>query len=177
MTVVGWADVFTRKEYKEIVLENFSFYKKKGLNISAYVIMSNHIHLIGYAQENAIGLSGLIRDLKKAIARSVLNIIDNPKESRREWLKLVFAYHAKFNKRNSRYQFWIQDNRPIHLESPNFIRQKLDYIHLNPVRAGLVDDIQDYVYSSARNYADKDPVYNEINVLDIQGSDIGYIKM
>lgn len=48
---------------------------------------------------------------------------------------------------------WIQDNHPIALVSPVVIWQKVEYIHHNPVRAKWVDKAEEYLYSSARNYA------------------------
>ncbi len=56
------------------------------------------------------------------------------------------------NSRNTNYQFWRQDNHPIVLITAPFINQKLEYIHNNPVVAGIVDKAEEYVYSSARDY-------------------------
>jgi REP element-mobilizing transposase RayT len=65
-TTVGWVDVFTRKELKEIIIESLKYcQKEKGLIIHAYVIMSNHLHLILRAKEGSAGLSAIIRDFKK----------------------------------------------------------------------------------------------------------------
>ena len=87
-------------------------YKGKGLILSAYSIMSSHIHLIATASEASNGLSGIIRDIKRHTSQALLKWI---LESRKEWLKVVFAYHAKNNKRNSKYQVWRQDNKPKEL--------------------------------------------------------------
>jgi hypothetical protein len=56
------------------------------------------------------------------------------------------------NSKNKDYQFWQQENHPIELISNKFIDQKLDYIHKNPVKAGLVDEPWEYRYTSARDY-------------------------
>lgn len=66
-----------------------------------------------------------------------------------------FESAAKKHQRNSQYQFWTHENHAVALESPNFIRQKCAYIHLNPVRAGLVAQASDWRYSSASNYENK----------------------
>ena len=66
-------------------------------------------------------------------------------------LKLV-KYFAKYNKNNTTHQFWKRDNHPAELPYSNWIKQKIDYIHINPVRAGIVETPEDYVYSSAKNY-------------------------
>ncbi len=51
------------------------------------------------------------------------------------------------NSRNSNYQFWRQDNQPKECYSEQFTDQKLDYIHNNPVEAGIVDKAEEYLYS------------------------------
>ena len=79
-------------------------------------------------------------------------ILENPKESRSEWMLKLFKYFAKYNKNNTTYQLWQRDNKPIELVSPKWINQKLAYIHLNPVRAGLVLQAENYSYSSAGQY-------------------------
>jgi REP element-mobilizing transposase RayT len=87
LTVKGWVDVFTRNEYKNILIENLTYCQKnKGLEIFAYCIMTNHIHLIACAKEGFI-LSDILRDFKKFSSRTILNSIrNNPQESRKDWL-------------------------------------------------------------------------------------------
>ena len=65
----------------------------------------------------------------------------------------IFKARAEKNSHNVNYQFWRQDNQPKELYSPAFTVQKLNYIHNNPVEAGLVEKAEDYLYSSARNYS------------------------
>ncbi len=55
-------------------------------------------------------------------------------------------------------QFWQQHNKPIELWSGKVIKQKMEYIHKNPVVQGFVIDPVDWKYSSARNYADDETV-------------------
>jgi putative transposase len=153
MTIVGWIDVFTRDDYRKIVIESLAFcQKEKGLVINAYVIMSNHIHLICYAWE-PYRLSDILRDFKKFTSKEIISAIENNgKESRKEWMLNLFKYYAKYNKNNKEYQFWQHGNKPIELASSEWIDQKLGYIHLNPVRNGMVMKAEDYQYSSAGAY-------------------------
>jgi hypothetical protein len=51
--------------------------------------------------------------------------------------------------------FWQQNNQPVELQSNKFIDQKLNYIHNNPVEAGIVLSPEEYLYSSAINYANR----------------------
>jgi REP element-mobilizing transposase RayT len=151
---IGWIDVFTRQIYRDVFLESLVYFRKeKGLNIHAWVVMSNHIHLIISAKDGA-SLSDAMRDLKKFTSFKILKEIkDNPSESRRDWMLYLFAKAGKENSNNTNYQFWRQDNHPIELDfHSNMFEQRLNYIHNNPVEAGLVEKEEDYLYISARDY-------------------------
>ncbi|MBK7096998.1 MAG: transposase [Saprospiraceae bacterium] len=175
-TVVGWVDVFTRQECRDIIIDSFKYCQKnKGLIINAYVVMSSHIHLICRAVDGSEGLSGIIRDFKKFTSKKLLEfILNDTKESRKEWMKVVFQYHAKYNSNNTKYQVWQQKNQPKVLLNPKFISQKLTYIHNNPVVENIVEKQEDYLYSSARNYLEIDNYILEVELIDF-GSTEGYI--
>jgi REP element-mobilizing transposase RayT len=160
-TVVGWVDIFTRKACRDIFLDSLRLCQQnKGLVVHAYVIMSNHVHLVLRAEEGSIGLSSITRDMKKYTSKTLLKwLLNNPKESRKDWLEVVFRYHAKYNSKNTHFQLWQQGNRPKIMLHPRFIWQKLNYIHENPVKAGIVGRAEDYLYSSARNYTDVEEVW------------------
>jgi REP element-mobilizing transposase RayT len=115
--------------------------------------MTNHLHLIISRHDKGETISGIIRDFKKFTSVMLLKAIKEIPESRWEWLLRAFRKAGAKNPNNSRYQVWIQDNHPLELITEKFVRQKLDYIHLNPVRAGIVFQPIDYVYSSATAYA------------------------
>lgn len=73
-------------------------------------------------------------------------------ESRSEWMLKRFEFAARSNSRNSNYQFWRYGNHPEEIITERFLWSKLNYIHMNPVRAGIVRMASDYIYSSASNY-------------------------
>jgi|SRR6266536_2395753 len=150
--VIEWVDVFTRIEYKDIIVKSLNYcQEKKGLELYAWVIMTNHIHLIIGSANNS--LSDIMRDMKKHTSLKLKDAIENnPKESRKEWIIELFRKSGKANSNNNNFQFWQQDNHPIQLITPKFMHQKLDYIHNNPVVAGYVDKPEEYLYSSARDY-------------------------
>ena len=79
-------------------------------------------------------------------------IRNNPQESRREWMIWMMERAGKKNPNNINFQLWQQHNNPIELSSQKIARQKLEYIHENPVKAGFVEKPEDYLYSSARDY-------------------------
>jgi len=95
LQIVGWVDLFSRKIYKDIVIDSFIFCKEnKGFEIFAYVIMSNHIHIL--CRSNKGDLSGTIRDIKSFTSKQFLEVVNSGKESRKGWMLMVFKYHAKF---------------------------------------------------------------------------------
>jgi len=162
--VVGWADIFSRKIYRDILLESFDYCRKsKGLVLYAYVIMTNHVHTI--MQSNNGDLSGLVRDFKKFTSKRILKEVEkNKQESRRDWLEMVFKYHAKYNKRTAGIQLWTHENHAVELSSNEMIDSRIEYIHENPVSAGIVEKAEDYLYSSARNYTES-PALLEIDLI------------
>ena len=152
LQVVDWIDIFTRRVYRDIVLDSLRYCQQnKSLQIFGYVIMWNHIHLIA---NSMIGeLSNAIRDFKKFTAKTIISEIETGQESRREWMLNRFEFNAKKHSRNEKHQFWTHENHAIILYTPKFSWEKLMYIHNNPVRAGLVEKPEHYLYSSAGDYA------------------------
>lgn len=153
-TVVGWIDIFTRQRYRDILLECLEFCRqKKGLRLNAYVIMSNHAHFIWTSANQ--NLSGLIRDFKTHTSKCITNSVQTDPESRRDWLMHLFRFHANKTNANDFFKVWTGDNHPEEIHSAPFFQTKLNYIHQNPVRAGLVAHPSDFIYSSAANYEGK----------------------
>ena len=150
--VVGWVDLFTRKDYRDVIVESLKHcQEEKGLLIYGWCIMSNHLHLIISATENNV--SDVLGDFKKFTSKKLISLIlDHSGESRKEWMIKIFKEAGEKNSRNSNYQFWQQDNQPKIIFTPQFARQKLEYIHNNPVEAGIVEKAEEYIYSSARDY-------------------------
>ncbi len=160
-TVIDWVDIFSRKIYRDSVIESLKFCQKtKGLNIYAFVIMSNHMHII--CQTDNLALSDVIRDFKKFVATNILNQIKCGPESRSDWMLKRFEFAAKSNKRNSNYQFWQVNSHPEEIFSEPFLWSKINYVHMNPVRAGIVSKASEYIYSSASNYVEKESILDII---------------
>lgn len=163
-TVVDWVDVFSRKIYKDCIIESLNFcIKNKGMILYGYVMMSNHIHLIIQSEEGK--LSDLIRDFKKFTAKTILNKIENGPESRADWMLKRFEFACKSHTRNKKYQFWQYGSHPEEIFSEKFMWSKLDYIHMNPIRAGIVSKASHYRYSSASNYVNNEGII-EITKID-----------
>lgn len=127
------------------------------MEVFAYCFMPSHVHFV-FRSDNE-DPSGLLRDFKGFTARKLIKKIEeNPQESRKEWL-LWMMERAGSKKHNvQKRQFWQQHNKPIELWSNKVIKQKIDYIHNNPVEAGFVIEPMHWKYSSARNYMDDETV-------------------
>lgn len=152
MTVVYWIDAFSRRDYKDIIVESLNYcIANKGLNLYAWVIMSNHIHIVGKV-ETELGMSGFLRDFKKFTSKKIMELIQEIPESRRDWLLDKFSFEARRTGRAENYKLWKDDNHAIDMSTIDMMN-KIDYIHDNPVRAGLVHEPDQYVYSSATDYA------------------------
>ncbi|WP_420578048.1 REP-associated tyrosine transposase [Ekhidna sp.] len=153
-SVVQWINVFTRTEYKDLILENLKYcQQKKGLVIYAWCIMTNHIHLI-IGRNSDHKIQDIIRDFKKYTSVVITKAIaENQQESRKEWLLWMFGKLAEKSSKHQKYCFWQNEYHPIELSDNQMMSQKLDYIHNNPILEGIVREPQDYLYSSAIDYA------------------------
>jgi REP element-mobilizing transposase RayT len=156
ITTVGWIDIFTRLNQKYNIINALNYCQKnKGLEIYAYVIMSSHLHLLCKAT-NGFVLSDVIRDFKKFTSKKIVQTINEEPESRREWMLDYFKKSCEHLKKKKKNKVW-QDGYYAEIVKTNwFIKQKVNYIHFNPVKDKIVSLPEDYYFSSARNYAGLD---------------------
>lgn len=164
--VVEWLDVLTRNEYKDIIIDSLHYcQKEKGMEIFAWCIMTNHVHLI-FRSANEQKPELLIGDFKRFTSKEIVKtIIDNPKESRKEFLLEQFLKAGSKSSNVDKYQFWLHNNKPIELWSNKVIDEKINYVHNNPVEEGLVFRAEDYVYSSAADYAGEKGIVDNVIVV------------
>ena len=151
--VVNWLDVFIRNEYKEVLIKSLKFCQEnKGMEVFAWCIMSSHVHLVFRSIEGQKP-ELLLGDFKRFTSKELIKaIIENPKECRKENLLKQFEEAGAKSSNVKKYQFWRHDNKPIELWTPKVIKQKIDYIHNNPVVEGIVFEAHEYKYSSAVDY-------------------------
>jgi len=95
-----------------------------------------------------------MRDLKKYSSFRILKEIkESAVESRKEWMLYLFSKAGQQNSNNKNFQFWRQDNHPIELDFHlNMFEERINYLHNNPVEAGLVAKAAEYLYISAIDY-------------------------
>ncbi len=74
LQIVDWVDVFIRPIYRDILIESLQYcINNKGLQVFAYVVMSNHVHMV--VQSSTANLSGTIRDFKKYTSKRIIETI------------------------------------------------------------------------------------------------------
>ena len=133
-TVVGWLPIFTRPETMNIILDSWRFLQKEGrLTLYGYVILENHLHLIA----SSPNLPKEIGDFKSYTAR---RIIDYLIERKVETLLQHMRFWKNHHKIDREYQLWQEGDHPQQINGDEMMLQKLDYVHLNPVKRGFVDE-------------------------------------
>lgn len=138
---MAWIPIFTQKDHFDILITSLEFCRKeKGLKLYAYVAMENH--LIAGSPD----LSKTMQSLKGFTARKLIQSISAKKM---DWLLNQLAYHKARHKRQSEHQVWQEGFHPQEILSPGMLRQKIEYIHYNPVRRGYVARPEHWQYSSA----------------------------
>jgi len=157
-TVLNWMPLFTRPQTSDIILEALRHRQQQdGWKVYGYVILENHLHMIVQAED----LSAELPRFKSFTARK---LIDHLTECRAEHLLRQLAFFRKAHKQDRDYQLWEEGSHPQMIDTEDVLRQKLEYIHQNPVKRGYVDEAEHWRYSSARNYAGLAgliPVYRE----------------
>ncbi|TSD67376.1 transposase [Inquilinus sp. KBS0705] len=167
LTVVDWVDVFTRKELCNDLITSLKYCQQhKGLVIYAWCLMPSHLHLVVSVMPGQYTLSDVMRDFKKFTSKKMIESINEIPESRREWLLRHFSFAGKYDPKIKNYKFWQEGLHPIELSSGKFIEQKINYIHENPVSTGIVYQAEDYVLSSAAQYAGAYNALLEVTVIE-----------
>lgn len=152
-SIINWIDIFTREDYSQIIIESLDYCRKKlGMEIYAWCLMPSHLHLIIRVQGSKPEL--ILGKFKEFTSKRIqLAVKQNPIESRKDWLVLMFEKAAFESSNVKTGKLWQAGNHPIELWSPEVISQKVEYTHMNPVEAGLVFEPQHWKYSSAIDYS------------------------
>ena len=144
VTCLEWTHVLKEDRFKDIVIDSLRFLcKEERIQVFGFVIMSNHFHLI-WQMMGDHKRKDVQRDFLKFTGQQILKILRNENSDLQDKL-LVQAKDRK-------YQVWERNSLGIPLWSHEVFWQKLEYIHYNPVKAGLCEYPEDYKYSSARFY-------------------------
>ena len=143
-TNLEWKKLLKPDKYKEIIISSFTFLvKDKRVKIFSFVIMENHIHLIWQMMPDN-DLQAVQRDFLKYTAQRIKKDLQKNHPG-------VLAYF-KVDAKDREYQFWERNALSVELRTHAVFVEKLEYIHLNPVKACICRLPEDYKYSSALFY-------------------------
>jgi putative transposase len=151
-TVTNFAKVFVETKYCDIFVANIRHYQEiYQFKIYGYVIMPTHFHWIVQIEPNRGTISDIMRDIKKFTAWDVMEALEH--DGRDALLRL---FKQKAVGLQQRRKFWMSRFDDEFIRNREMILTKLEYIHNNPLKAGLAVNQEDYKYSSARNYILRD---------------------
>jgi REP element-mobilizing transposase RayT len=146
-TVLEWLPVFTRPETVQILLDCWCYQREhEDVRLYGYVILENHLHFITQAKD----LNKCVSSFKAYTARQ---IIDHLQAQHVERLLTHLRFFKRTHKTDREYQFWQEGVHAELVFSEAMMREKLDYIHANPVKHGYVNLAEHWRYSSAAHYA------------------------
>ena len=159
-TTVGWLPVFNSEKYYNILIEAVKYSQiNKNLKLYAYVFLDNHFHLIVTGDN----LSNIMKSIKSFTAKEIIKQLKNDENIN---LLNYFKINRLKHKIKSEYQIWQESYHPQELMSQKIIQQKVDYIHLNPVRKRIVAEPEEWKYSSAGYYIKGIEGVLKLNVLN-----------
>ena len=143
-TILNWQPLLTNNKYKDIIIECLQFrVNENNVKLYSFVIMSNHIHL----QWQPLNPFTKAKLQHSFMTYTFQKIKEDLKLTNPALLKCF-----KVNAKDRAYQLWKRNALSVDLFTSKVLQQKIEYIHANPVKAGLCLHSEAYYYSSARFY-------------------------
>lgn len=148
-TAMNWEPVFSfGNEYNDIVINSMKhLLNEHRSELVSYVIMPTHLHLIPFMMRSE-SISDLMRDLKKYTSTKIRQLLE--RDQRFDIIERLKANAKGY--RDQKFKLWMDRFDDVYIYSEKVLRTKVNYIHNNPVKAGLVSSPEEWKYSSARNY-------------------------
>ena len=141
-------EIFTRASFVIPLLDSLSYHRYQYfIKLLGYVIMLDHIHLLIFPKTEQAVID-FMRDFKRFTSGRITR--QAKVEGMSKWVEMFETAGTETNR--AEYKVWQDSFWEQSIYTEKFLKQKLDYIHLNPVRAGIVEAAADYPYSSYRNY-------------------------
>jgi len=145
-TVLHWIPIFTRVETTQIIFDSLRYLQKNSdLKVYAYVILENHLHLIAQSDD-------IVKDIARFKSFTAREIIDHLKTNDVKTILDQLLFYKKAHKTDREFQLWQEGVQPKLIQGEQMMRERIAYIHNNPVKRGYVDEAAHWRYSSARNY-------------------------
>jgi len=163
-SIVEWLPIFVSSATCQIITDSLTFcHREKYLRINAYVIMPTHIHMIAFdADFDSERLTKTLADFRKFTGRKLSDYCINHGPS-------CFIATLRDNATIDRERrFWQPSRHPVGIDGEEFWQQKLDYLHDNPCRKGLVSSAHYWRYSSANWYASEGRELVDVPITQIQ---------
>ncbi len=154
-TAIQHAHIFQRDVMKRLLIDHLdSLRSRKQIALYAFVIMPNHLHIIIRCLPPE-SLADVVRNYKSIVADRIIR--QYKVESNHESLQFLASQVVQSDKQQ--YQVWDEGYNAKEVFSPDFLTQKMNYIHDNPCQPqwNLVDRPEDYSWSSARYYLSGEP--------------------
>lgn len=140
--------IFTCPSFVIPIIDSLNYYRYQYVcKLLGYVIMLDHIHLLIWPQDAQV-LADFMRDFKRFTSGRITR--QAKLECKTDWVSKFEEAGNETGRAN--YKVWQDSFWEQTIYTQTFLEQKLNYIHMNPVRAGIVDEPSEYSYSSYRNY-------------------------
>ena len=186
VTTMGWKHIFIKQKYLDYIIDSFRFHQdKKAVHTVGYCIMPSHLHWIIKLNDSCKDISLILGPFKSFIAHEILNGLKVEDNSEHFTLQPIFsknqnlviekpasliAYFEQLARNDSDqdHRFWQRGSDIKLIETYHFLRQKLEYIHQNPIRDNwnIVMNASEYPYSSARYY-EIGSDWHQLNIMNL----------
>jgi len=139
--------IFRTDRIKRVVCDAYAEARSNhGILILAYVVMADHVHILVYSKKK---LEETLRLLNGISARRVIQYLKD-----KNFDSSLFKLRGELKERNHRHSVWQHHPDSLEIVGENTFRRKVDYIHMNPIRARLVKDPLEYRFSSAMQWTE-----------------------
>jgi putative transposase len=155
LNIVDKIDLFVRPAYKQVIADTLNhFIDTHGLHLYSWCLMSSHLHLVLRTKDGAAP-AYFERDFKKYTTPALLKTIEMEMDLRRDWMFQRFEEYGKSLRLLEKYHLWQNCSSPLWIdnEQPRLLMDRIVHIHENPIREGIVDLPESYLFSSARDYS------------------------
>ncbi len=154
-TILEWKPLLKQEKYKDIIVSSLEYLVKQNkVQVFAFVIMSNHIHII-WRMNNETNKIKLQQSFMKYTAQQIL--LDLRKNHKQ------VLEHFYVGAKDRMYQIWERNALSIEVHSNETMLQKMNYLHNNPIKAGLCNEAIDYKYSSASLYLNNESIWKFVS--------------